>query len=403
MPRKLTYVALLLLVALVPVLWGCAAESAGSTWAGSIDTLATGQIVVRNPNAELWTDETRWSVVEDLRIGSLDSDGPDMFGAISDFETDAGGRLWVFEGQAQEIRVFAADGEFLRTVGRQGEGPNEFNRVIGMTWGPEGNLWTVDPSNNRLSVVDTTGAFVTSHPTIGGVMIMPWPGGFDGAGQFYTYGIDPEAEEFGLVMVRYDSGLQPIDSVAPPEYPGEREFFELRNDQSFMRTGVPFTPSLEWMLRDGHYWAALTGEYRIFELDWNGDTLRSISREYEPVPVTAADIDAAMEGFEWFISQGGKVDPSRIPSTKPAIDEFTVDDEGNLWVLREPESEAEEGHPFDVFDPEGRFLGQVRLPFPAKMYPPPIIRGGYFYAITEDDLEVPYVVRARIVKGTDAT
>ena len=26
-------------------------------------------------------------------------------------------------------------------------------------------------------------------------------------------------------MVRYGSDLQPIDSVAPPEYPGEREFF----------------------------------------------------------------------------------------------------------------------------------------------------------------------------------
>ena len=81
-------------------------------------------------------------------------------------------------------------------------------------------------------------------------------------------------------MVRYGEDLQPIDSVAPPEYPGEREFYELRNDNSWMMTGVPFTPSLEWRLsRDGTYWAGLTGEYRLFELSWDGDTLRSIRRD----------------------------------------------------------------------------------------------------------------------------
>ena len=56
-----------------------------------------------------------------------------------------------------------------------------------------------------------------------------------------------------------------------------------------------------------------------------------------------------------------------------------------------------------MFDPDGRFLGEVTVPFPVRMYPPPIIRGGHMFAVTEDELEVPYVVRARIVKGTETT
>ncbi len=44
-----------------------------------------------------------------------------------------------------------------------------------------------------------------SVPTIGGITVMPWPGGFDRDGHFYTYGIDPDMEDdFGLLMIRHD-------------------------------------------------------------------------------------------------------------------------------------------------------------------------------------------------------
>jgi hypothetical protein len=376
---------------------GCAGEAPASGWGGTVDTLTSGQVAVHNPRGSLWSGGEDWRITEQIRVGTLDGTGPDMFGAITEFEVDQYGRFWVFEGQAQEIRVFDANGIHIRTVGRQGEGPGEFNRVIGMDWGPDGHLWLADPSNNRLSVVDTAGVFVASHPTIGGIMVMPWPGGFDDSGFFYTYGIDPTVEDdFALVMVRYDADLQPIDSVAPPEFPGERQYFELRNEDSWMMTGVPYTPSLEWHLtREGTYWAGLTGVYHIFQLSWQGDTLRSIRRDYEPLPVTAADLDQAREGLEWFTDAGGKPDWSRIPSRKPAFEEFMFDDEGNLWVQMVAEGDLE-GRLFDVFDPQGRYLGEVILPFPVDFYPAPIIRNGYLYAVTEDELEVPFVVRALI-------
>ncbi len=376
---------------------GCASEAPASGWGGTVDTLSSGQVSVYNPMGSLWSAGDEWVLGEDLRIGTLDGTGPDMFGALTDFEVDRYGRFWLFEGQAQEIRVFDSDGRFIRTVGRKGEGPGEFNQVIGMTWGPDDHLWLVDPSNNRLSVVDTTGAFVASHPTIGGIVVMPWPGGFDRTGQFYTYGVDTSVEDdFALVMVRHGLDLQPIDSVAPPEYPGEREYYEIKNESSWMMTGVPFTPSMEWRLgRDGTYWGGLTGEYRIFQLSWEGDTLRSIRRDYEPLQVTESDLDEAKERLDWFVEAGGKADWSRIPATKPAFDDFVIDDDGYIWVqmVTEPENE---GRLFDVFDPAGRYLGEVLAPFPVELNPAPIFRDGYMYAVSEDELEVPFVLRARI-------
>jgi len=386
-------------ILLVSLAAGCGGEAPASGWGGSVDTLASGEVAVYNPNRPLWSPADAWRVEEELRIGTLDGEGPDMFGGITDFDVDAYGRFWIFEGQAQELRVFDARGRYLKTVGRQGEGPGEFNRVIGMEWGPDGHLWIVDPSNNRLSVVDTTGAFVASHPTIGGVVVQPWPGGFDETGHFYTYGVDTAAEEdFGLVMVRYDAALQPIDSVSPPEYPGEREYFELKNENNWWRTGVPFTPSLEWRLaRDGTWWAGLTGDYRIFQLSWEGDTLRSVRRDYDPLPVTSTDMETARENLDDFVKAGGKPDWSRVPDVKPAFDEFVLDDSGYLWVKLVTDADSVD-RLFDVFDPEGRYLGQVDAPFPINFYPPPIIRGDRIYAVTRDELEVPFIVEARIRK-----
>ena len=390
-----------LAAAMTVALSACSTGEADPGWAGSVDTLATGQVVVMNPATPLWTDADRWSVVEELRLGMIEDIGPEMFGQVLDYELDPLGRIWVLESQSQELRVFDASGAHVRTIGRKGEGPGEFNQVIGMEWGPDGHLWLIDPANNRISKVDTAGAFVESVPTIGGITVMPWPGGFDRDGHFYTYGINPEVEDdFDLLMIRHDAELQPLDSVPVPDFPGERQFLELNAEDMHMITPVPFAPGIEWRLRnDGGYWGGLDGEYRLFELAWpSGDTLRTITRDWDPLPVTEQDLDQVMEGMEWFTEMGGKIDRSEIPSTKPAFDSFFVDPLDRIWVVRTTAGPDTEKRILDVFDHEGRFLGTVELPFKLADFPDPIVRGDYMIAVVEDELEVPYVVRARIVQ-----
>jgi sugar lactone lactonase YvrE len=265
-----------------------------------------------------------------------------------------------------------------------------------MTWAPDGTLWLIDPQNNRISMIDTAGTYVGSHQTIGGYMIVPWPGGFDDEGYFYTYAPDPAMA--GISLVRYDQNMEPVDTVRPPRYPGEGVFFELRRGESFMRAGVPFRDRLEWRLTpNGDIWAMLTGEYRLFRVSRAGDTVRTVTREFEPIPVTGADIDRAIEeDLRWFRQQGGKIERSKFPDTKPATMDFFVDDEEHLWViLVTPDGDLED-RLLDVFDPVGRYLGQVQLAFAISRFPRPVFRDGMLFSVTHDDLEVPYVVRARI-------
>ncbi len=364
----------------------------------TVDTLRNGTIVVDNPSHGMWDSSSAWHVEEELRIGTLEGSGPDLFGRISALEVDESGRLYVFESQAQELRVFEASGSFVRTIGREGGGPGEFKEVIGLAWAPDGNLWVIDPGNVRISVFDTAGTYVTMKRILGGYVMMPWPGRFDRAGRFYHYGLDLSEDGPGrFVMVRFDTLLQPLDTIRIPT-PPENSYFELRSEDGIVTAGIPYTASVTSRIGPaGHLWFANTGDYRVYKRQVDGDTALIVSRDFEPLRVSSEEVDSAIAGLDWFTRQGGRIDRSRFPGLKPALNTLYVDDEDNLWVV--PVTSLDESwRLLDVFESSGRYLGRVRLPFRLSAGPIPIIRGGFLFCVTADEFNVPYVIRARIVK-----
>lgn len=103
---------------------------------------------------------------------------------------------------------------------------------------------------------------------------------------------------------------------------------------------------------------------------------------------------------EWAAPYGIEPDFSRIPDAKPAFGDFYVSDDGHVWVV----SEAELGEfmvtysSFDVFDPEGRFLGTAGSDTPILPYVAPVFRGDQIVAVMVDEMHVMYIVRLRIEK-----
>lgn len=397
--------ALVVLAALliIPLVAACGAGDArdAAGWAGTIDTLASGHIVVQNTDDPVWPEGREWQVAEELRIGNVTGEGPDVFGQIGSLEVDAAGRIWVLDSQAQELRVFDPSGSHVRTIGGRGGGPGEFAAAMQVDIGPDGNMWVMDPQNNRLSVFDTTGAYLEGRDALG-IAILPWPGGFDEQGSYYAPVLaDPRPGELPTLdmfaLVRYDATFATVDTLLMPRDPVMRESFQDADGRPAV--GVPFQGDLWWRIsRTGTLWAIITDQYRLLELSPNGDTLRTITREFTPLPVTSTDREEAREQLSEFADQGGQMDWSKLPSTKPPVNAaFLLDDEGNLWVDRVSTEAADRGRMQDVFDAEGRYLGVVRLPSPLEETPR-IIRDGGLYGVTSDELEVPYDVRARITK-----
>ncbi len=71
------------------------------------------------------------------------------------------GRVYVADAYAHDIKVFADDGRLLRTFGRRGEGPGEFNAPTYLCF-HHGLLYVTDTLNSRIQVFDADGRFVRS-------------------------------------------------------------------------------------------------------------------------------------------------------------------------------------------------------------------------------------------------
>ena len=385
----------ILCIALYLVGCGPSDTSSTATWTGSVDTLPSGTIVVRNPAVGTWPGVR--PLTEDLRLGTAAGEGPELFGRIRDIDVDEAGRIYVLDGQAHEIRVFGADGAHVRTFGGTGNGPGELAGPTGMEWGPDQRLWVEDPDNNRYSVYDTTGAIITSHPRDLSWYGFAWTGSFDDAGRLYLEQLSfgPDGTESWLVWM--DSAMVAHDSFPVPKY--EQLTYKLMRN-GLVRSGatVPFSPRLTWTVaRDGTLWFGITGDYRLYQRSLAGDTLRIIEREYEPIPVTRAERDEALaqDFLRNMADQGADIDPDRVPANRPVWSGFNVDAEGRLWIV--PQIPDSTSTALDVFSSDGRYLGRLKLDSRIKSaYPGPVIRDDYLYAVAQDELGVDYVVRARL-------
>lgn len=359
-----------------------------------------GTEVVRNGETGRWKAGDAWRLAPAARIGSADSDGPDMFGQIVDLAIDSLGRIWVADGHAQEIRVFESGGRHVRSLGSKGGGPNEFAQLAGMDFAPDGTLWVQDPGNTRWTVYDTAGTLVTTHRRPAGVSMVPWPGGFDQEGRLYD--VVPVPGKNGAVehgIVRLGTDLQPSDTLPLPRFEGD--FFEVvtgdSRNRNIQRVNVPFTGAQVWRVDpSGLVWTGLTDRYRLYRHAFDGDTSRIVERQQGDVRITDAEMAEMVNAYQWFTDMGGKLDASRIPDAKPPFDGFFFGPDGYMWVV--PSQAGDQPARFDIFDPDGAYLGRITGAEGILAVPAPVIRGDLFAAVAQDETGVPSVLVMRIEK-----
>ena len=100
----------------------------------------------------------------EFRIGS--AAGPGFLGGGEGHVVrDGSGRYWI--SQREHMNVYGPGGEFIRTVGREGEGPMEFQRADPFHADADGNVHVWDPLNLRVTVISPDFALVDERPLTG--------------------------------------------------------------------------------------------------------------------------------------------------------------------------------------------------------------------------------------------
>ena len=375
----------------------------------TFDTLADGTVLVSNPPHGLWDANpgTRWRLVESLRIGSATEGGPDAFGDAAFATVDALDRLWIVDSQANEVRVFDGEGRFVRTVGGRGEGPGEFMGLGGVLHGPDGEMWAEDDLLDRYEIFDTAGA------RIGGQRYVTRFGGGWRSGLFLAYDWLEDSDRYAYRVYRRGATgrLGPDGRVfGLPEDPPDPPMIEFREGGATLLQPAPFSPHRWWTFGPGLniWWSdgtELGGRYELREIDLEtGRTLRRVLRQYEPVPISEdvrlAAVQAELEGVRHDHNMPGAERPppeamSVVPRVYPPFERFYRSREGTLWVRRML-GDGVVG--FDVFDGEGRYLGQPELPAGLANIRVQRVDGERMYVIDTDELGVDYVVRLEILR-----
>ena len=113
--------------------------------------------------APAWGEGQEWIIGDSpiLSIGALDGPEEYLFDVVDKAFFLSDDRIAVSNWRTTEIRFFSADGTFLNSVGRPGEGPGEF-RSIQMWRGIGDSIMVYDARLSRVTTLDPHGAFVAS-------------------------------------------------------------------------------------------------------------------------------------------------------------------------------------------------------------------------------------------------
>ncbi|MDD8025134.1 MAG: NHL repeat-containing protein [Acidobacteriota bacterium] len=117
-----------------------------------------GLQVIHNPAGGKWGKTPAVSLQPVRVLGDVDSDDEAIaFHMPSDLAVDAQGRIYVLDSGNHRIQVFGPDGKFLKTIGRQGQGPGEFFMPNAIDFDAQGNLYVCESQAARLQAIAPDG------------------------------------------------------------------------------------------------------------------------------------------------------------------------------------------------------------------------------------------------------
>ncbi len=345
--------------------------------------------------------QATWTLTETLRIGGADA-GPTSFNYVKSIAVDSRGRIFVYDRQSQDIRMFAADGRVVKVFGRKGSGPGELRDAEGIAFARDGVLWVRDAANARLSLFSADGVFQKGWTMTFCSSQGPWNPQMDRQGRILAEDcMVREGRAYKNAVLAYHTDRSRVDTL--PDMPAcgsaalsEAGTWITRRTGGATYRSIPYAVGVLTALGpEGEVWCvANSANYEVLRIASGARDTTRVSRRVIRAPVTTAERDANIAELELKGPTG--LDFSRIPTLKPAIDRLTVDDQGRLWIRR---TNAKGLIELDIVNASGRVIATAELGVvKTSIWSPFVVRGESVYAVVLDTDDVPFVARYRITR-----
>lgn len=374
-----------------------------------------------------------------LRIGEVEGAPEYQFFRLWSMAIGPAGEIYATDAGNAELRVYDAEGGFLRKYGRRGSGPGEFEFPSGL-WLLGDTIAVYDGRLYRMTLLDADGEVLDTWraggtqsgqlspiaAVAGGWVVAP----FRYPGWLYEPGVARrDTTQIAFVASFVDAVRSYESSDGSPRDAGDavREIvsyprgrmFGVSTSAGMTATNPLFEPAPRFTVDGlGRVHFSPAGSYVIESYDVEGRLVRRLTRAYTPIPVTAelvdrfrararAHWDTASTAGEGVLGKENDAARGGLPhvASLPPIGRMLASAEGALWVERidlvpdpiDLEWQRQPPPPretkWDIFDPDGRFLGTVTLP---PKFTPRVVGDRWTLGILRDELDVQYIAKLEI-------
>jgi len=329
--------------------------------AGVNDTSPEARIV---KNTEPALPPTTLSLEEVWRVGGEEDDL--LFGTVTETAVDQDGNVYLLDSQLCQVIVISPEGERVRTLSREGDGPGEVRQPRDLVLLPDQTvgIMTMFPAklvrlsregDPRESLIVTSGDGEPGGFTAGAVCASR-------GGNLVLGATKLTQTESGQDRVMYlcsvaDDGREEV------RYCESRMSLDFRKLHFSEREISPGFHSALALGPDGKVYVPQAWDsYTIMVYRPDGALERIIARSFENRKRTEQELRRVNALFDASARNNPYNETREIEPCPQVINGLHVDDAGRLWVLH---SRSSENRPagvmqcYDLFDANGKYLQQV--------------------------------------------
>jgi len=289
----------------------------------------------------------------------IDFEDPDLAAVgipqITSFDVDSKGNIYIWSHRASENFIFKFDsfGKFERSFGRSGQGPGEIGALSYLRINDRDEIVISDYGRKRLILMSKSGAAVNERrlpvdvdtaTLLANGNMLAWRAPFK-----------PDEGVAELQVVLFDQELNELTVLGPTE--------KLPNWAMARRiNGLGTAPTLgQGSVCKGHiYMGNKQSGYEISVYDLEGKPVRKIRKAHKPIALPEDIRKKVLDVFDVPIHKGQK-SKLYFPASMPPIQYFFTDDQGRLFVMTFEKGEIPGSYMYDIFDPDGVFVGRTSL------------------------------------------
>ena len=341
-----------------------------------------------------WQAEVLW------RAGTVLGDERLAFARITNVTMGPDGRTYAIDFGNQHIVVLGGDGAFERHIGRHGRGPGEFDGPLSMAWDHRGRLWVADGWNRRYTVFDTTGTVIKTVPRritsmLGWSQLLR----ADSAGLVIDQMAGRTADgRYAVQFLRVDSTGTDVDTLPPlmaeASSAASLTPVQLVRARQALDAARHFQPHwLYGLAPDGTLWIMQSNRLRLTNITLEGDTLRSIESSHRQPRRGEAELSRIRDEL-----RAAGIDVSAYELGPQIAQSVNVLADRHIAVQIESRA-GEPGRLFDIFEPDGRYVGELDLGFAANPDIPWFSRGDTVVVVERGEADVNFIVKLVLRRG----